>query len=394
MPAFSTIILALAAVAQGAPQVFPRGVNSTNSTGSGYELIADYSGADFFNHFTAFSGPDPTEGFVKYQTMQAAAQQKLVGFIHNNDSQTSSAKIGLDFTTKTPDGRPSVRLTSNQTFNAGSMAVISLNRIPVQYGLWPAIWMLGSEGTWPESGESDILEYVHKTDYNGMTLHTAEGCSVSNSSTAFQGRLLETNCNAGDASTGCSIAAYNQDKLSVRSANKTSNTLATAGTAFNTQGGGVYVHDWQPTGITVWLFPHSSLPADLIAGHPNPATWTQKPLAKFSGSGCDFSKSFRNMNLVIDITTCGSWAGKDDVWESSGAAKETGYTTCNEYVQNHPEAFKDAYFDIQSIKFYSNNGQTPGTYTPPNSKRDVEGYDGEVASSSGISRVPIPWIAN
>ncbi|CAK4033573.1 glycoside hydrolase family 16 [Lecanosticta acicola] len=363
MSTFASLFLALAAApwAQGAPHIFPRGLNGTNSTAgsdTGYSLLADYSGSDFFNHFTAFDGPDPTQGFVQYQTFQAAAQQKLVGFIYDNETQTTSAKIGVDSTSRDPSGRRSVRLTSKQTFIAGSMAVIDLKRIPVQYGLWPAIWMLGSEGTWPASGESDILEYVHKGDYNSATLHTAPGCTVDNG-TDFQGRLLHGNCNAGQAGTGCSIAAYDQNKLAGSQA-----SMPTAGDAFNKQGGGVYVYDWQADGITIWLFPHDGLPADLQAGKPNPKTWTQKPLARFSGAGCDFSQAFRSMNLVIDITTCGSWAGKADVWQSSGAANATGCATCDEWVQNNPQAFEEAYFDIASVKFYSSNQQVPGTYTP------------------------------
>ncbi|HEU4850830.1 MAG TPA: glycoside hydrolase family 16 protein [Telluria sp.] len=35
-------------------------------------------------------------------------------------------------------------------------------RLPCGLGTWPAIWMLGSEGKWPERGEIDIMEHVGK----------------------------------------------------------------------------------------------------------------------------------------------------------------------------------------------------------------------------------------
>lgn len=41
-------------------------------------------------------------------------------------------------------------------------------RIQTQDGLWPAIWFLGNEGTWPKRGEIDLMEY-----YQGQILANA-----------------------------------------------------------------------------------------------------------------------------------------------------------------------------------------------------------------------------
>lgn len=49
-------------------------------------------------------------------------------------------------------------------------------KLPKGHGLWPAIWMLGSDISeigWPASGEIDIMEYVGKTPHEiHTTLHT------------------------------------------------------------------------------------------------------------------------------------------------------------------------------------------------------------------------------
>ena len=37
-------------------------------------------------------------------------------------------------------------------------------------GLWPAFWALGN-GTWPDTGEIDIMEYVGEKDWIGVALH-------------------------------------------------------------------------------------------------------------------------------------------------------------------------------------------------------------------------------
>lgn len=369
------IILALAATASAAA-ILPRGYsNSTTNTtvGHAYSLVAEYSGTNFFDHFTAFSGSDPTEGHVQYQTLEAAAEQGLIGYVFNSTSNTNNAYIGVDSQNVAPDGRNAVRLTSKDTFNAGSMAVIDVIHAPSQYGAWPAIWLLGSQGTWPASGESDILEFVHQTNYNAMTLHTSPDCVVDNVTTsAQQGQLLNSNCNAGNAGTGCSVAAYDQNTMifgggsgsGAAAPNKnqkkstTAQTFSTAGSAFNSQTGGVYVHDWQPDGITVWMFPREHLPADLVAGSPNPSSWTQTPLARFTGAGCKFDRALQEMQLIINITFCGTWAGK--VWESSGAKKATGVETCEQYVANHPERFADTHWELGSVKFFSSTGEKPG----------------------------------
>lgn len=36
-------------------------------------------------------------------------------------------------------------------------------KLPCGVGTWPAIWMLGTKGNWPDDGEIDIMEHVGKT---------------------------------------------------------------------------------------------------------------------------------------------------------------------------------------------------------------------------------------
>jgi len=52
-------------------------------------------------------------------------------------------------------------------------------KLPCGVGTWPALWMLGTRGTWPDDGEIDILEQVgsNPTRIFG-TLHTLQSGSV------------------------------------------------------------------------------------------------------------------------------------------------------------------------------------------------------------------------
>ncbi|KAK4549235.1 hypothetical protein LTR36_007693 [Oleoguttula mirabilis] len=336
-----------------------------SSAASNYSLVADFSGSSFFDGFTTFVGADPTEGNVNYVGMKSGAENGLLGFIDNQATNSVNAYIGVDYQNVTAS-RNSIRLSSKQTFDAGTVITFDFIHAPVAYGTWPALWMLGDVpgAVWPDAGgEADILEWVHESSFNSMTLHTAPGCTVLNSTSTFQGQLQNSNCNAGSGSDGCSIEALSQ------AANGNGKTLATAGAAFNDQGGAVYAVDWRTSGLSVYMFARDNLPADLAAGKPDPSSWSVAPLAAFSGSGCDFTTSLSKMQIIEDITFCGAWAGKPDVWQSSGAAAATKTSTCSDYVMNNPKAFKDAYFEIASIRVYSSTGAEPGTAT--SAKRDL-----------------------
>ena len=66
-------------------------------------------------------------------------------------------------------------------------------KMPCGTGTWPAIWMLGTGGVWPDDGEIDILEHVGRTPGEILgTVHTpVTGGSGNGSRTA-----LPTACTA------------------------------------------------------------------------------------------------------------------------------------------------------------------------------------------------------
>lgn len=169
---------------------------------------------------------------------------------------------------------------------------------------------------------------------------------------------MYTNCDvsSGD-NTGCQIKA------------KDSNTY---GDGFNANGGGVYATEWTGSFINIHFFPRGSIPPDVESGSPNPSSWGP-PVARFS-QGCDIKSSFTNQQIVFDTTFCGDWAGADEVWGAS-CAQTTG-TTCQGYVGNNPQAFQEAYWKINGLRVYQQNGgsaspssaapsNAPSSYAPP-----------------------------
>lgn len=311
-----------------------------------YTLVDDYSYQNFFQNFNFFTGSDPTNGFVQYQSLNSAMINEYIGYLDE------SVYIGVDYKNKAPSGRPSVRLESKKTYNQG-LLVANITHMPDSTcGNWPALWMFGDP--WPSKGEVDIIEGANQQTVNAITLHTSTSCIVSNATVSpggqgnkngrlsFSGHMTTLNCEVDAAGqgkdVGCSIQA--------------GSALPTYGTHFNVAGGGVYAMEWTANSISIWLFPHTgAIPSDITKNNPDPSGWGT-PLAEFAGSGCDFSARFKDLKIVIDTTFCGTWAGA--VWQSGGCADSTGLPTCEAYVRDNPAAFFEAYWQIAGLKWFQN----------------------------------------
>ena len=93
----------------------------------------------------------------------------------------------------------------------------------------------------------------------------------------------------------------------------------------------------------------TSTPANLRSRQntPEPSTWDE-PDALFAGSGYDFDTHFANMNLVLNVDFCGAWAGSE-AWDSTCSA--VGTLTCEEYVDQNPGAYADAYGESELTQY-------------------------------------------
>jgi hypothetical protein len=309
-----------------------------------YLLQKDYFQSGFFNNFDFFDGTDPTNGFVQYT--------------RQNDSLISSSSTGAEMRVSTdqstPNGRPSIRITSKDSCQNG-LIVLDVAHMPGGIcGTWPAFWTVGPN--WPAGGEigiqilsmarrpklttttADIIEGVNDVHSNQMTLHTGSTCSISR--TSMTGSISTDDCEVSNGdNTGCGITTTND---------------ATYGSTFNANGGGTYATLLSATNIIVWFWPRGSEPGDVLSTQPDPATWST-PLANFSGA-CDFGSSFVSQQIVFDTTFCGDWAGQ--VWSQGGCAAKAA--TCEDYVANNSADFSEAYWSINALKVYeAQSGSSP-----------------------------------
>ncbi|KAF2175543.1 glycoside hydrolase family 16 protein [Zopfia rhizophila CBS 207.26] len=323
----------------------------TSLSAAKYTLKDDLSHKNFFPNFELFNGPDPTKGFVQYQSLGQAIENQYISYINK------SVYLGVDFQNKTPEGRPSIRVEGTKRYNKG-LLVADINHMPGSIcGTWPAMWMF--ESPWPTMGEIDILEGVNDHAENAVTLHTSSGCMVDNSTSGGEGQKDKYAPFIGTMETSdCDVNAPNQSKnrgCSIKAPTVHADpelSLPSYGDSFNEAGGGIHAMEWTSKSISVWFFPRNGTdsPKD-VSDTPDPSQWGT-PLAKFQGSGCDFEERFKDLKIVFDTTFCGEWAGKK--WDKSCAAK-TKVAKCEDYVRDNPEAFTEAYWEIAGLKWFEND---------------------------------------
>ena len=256
-----------------------------------YTIQDTYDTSNFFDEFNFYTGPDPTQGSVEYLSGSAANDSGIVGYI---DDQVY---LGVDHTTMSPSkGRASTRVTSNKAYTHG-LFIADIAHMPGGIcGVWPAFWTFGSD--WPRMGEIDIIEGVNAQATDSVTLHTSPSCSMSNTGSPSTNTYSNGDCGVDGGYQGCSQTTTDSNSY---------------GVGFNANGGGVYAMEWTSSAISIYFFPRTSIPSDIVSGSPSPASWGS-PLAMFSGSGCDIESHFMNHKIVFDTTFCGSWAGKSEVW--------------------------------------------------------------------------------
>jgi hypothetical protein len=346
-------------------------ISFVNLSIAGYVLQDDYNSAAFFDMFDFFTEPDPTHGFVQYIDQGSAWNSGLIG------NANGKVYIGVDHDNVQPNGRPSIRLTSKKAYNSGSLVILDLDHMPGNAcGAWPAYWMVGP--SWPNGGEIDIIEGVNTQNHNAMTLHTADGCQIYDNGN-FTGNLYSDDCyvNAADQTNnlGCQIST---------------NQYNTYGDGFNNVGGGVYAMEWTDEAISIWFFQRGAIPSNVLSSSPSPDYTWGKPLSQFTGC-CDIPEFFSDNQIVFDVTFCGDWAGS--VWSSDSTCSALS-GSCSDYVANNPQAFRNAYWSINSLRVFEQTAKSSGKVALPafcnNNNYNPTQTETFISSPSTISTETVP----
>ncbi|KAF9785135.1 glycoside hydrolase family 16 protein [Thelephora terrestris] len=299
--------------------------------GTTYMLQTQHQGQNFFDDWDFFTGPDPTNGNVQYES-QANAQD--LAYVQPD----GTAVLKVDNQSYVPPGgnRRSVRITSKETYNGG-LFIADFWQFATGQTVWPAFWTVGP--SWPNGGEIDIVEYVNTATVNQYTLHTGTGgnCQLNpNANSTYRsdggsqpqsylGTTLGTQCMSSNGNNaGCAVSDFQ----------------GSAGSPFNAGGGGVFAMLWDNSQISLWRFDRNQIPQDIQNGNPNPDGWGV-PMAYWSSQSCDIANAFQDHSIVINISICGDWAG----------SAYNGGGSCSDAVSNAAN-YNNAQTKINYISVY------------------------------------------
>lgn len=129
---------------------------------------------------------------------------------------------------------------------------------------------------------------------------------------------------------------------------------------------------WTSEYIRIWFWPRAEIPLDVSIQSPDPGSWGL-PVAELGVGNCTVDEHFQQHKIIFDTTFCGEYAGNPFVWnsaDSNSCAARTGFSTCDAYVATNPQAFANAYWEINSVRVY------------------------QLADPSGLNTSPAPYIAS
>lgn len=196
-----------------------------------WRFDGDYNKRGWFNHEKQYYGP--ANARVADGTLTITARR---------ETPTAPDSGGQSYT--------SAKLVSRGTFGYGFYEVSA--RLPCGRGMWPAIWMLPTSGTWPAMGEIDIMEMV---GWNPNVVHAT-----------------------------LHSEAYNHVKGTQRGADI---TVPTACTAFHR-----YQLDWRPDAILIG-----------VDGRAYMRVANDKP---GGAAAWPFTRPFR---MILNLAVGGDWGG-------------------------------------------------------------------------------------
>ncbi|KAF8134228.1 glycoside hydrolase family 16 protein [Boletus edulis] len=307
-----------------------------------YSRTESLSGQSLLDAFSWQAFADPTHGRVDYVNKSTAEEYGLYSVSGNTLTLRADDRTVLS---PSGPGRKSFRLQSNNTYTT-HVAVFDISHMPEGCGTWPAVWFVFTlyidcintvhevGQNWPNEGEIDILEGVNNKIPNQSTLHMSANCAMP-SSRWMTGTSLLNNCDVSTTGNqGCGVHFSANDN--------------SFGPNFNENGGGWYAVERTPTHVAVYFWERdcSAVPFEVMypGNSVDPCTWGT-PTAFFPSENCDFATHFGALNMIINLSFCGDWAGS--VYSSSGCP-----SNCFDYVNNHPEAFANASFEFNSLNIY------------------------------------------
>ncbi|KAG6907307.1 hypothetical protein DXG01_009471 [Tephrocybe rancida] len=314
---------------------------AASSSIAAYQSLREYAGNTFFDKWDYWGKIDDTTwGNVTYLDRNSANTQRLT-YVDGN----GHAIVRVDNTTNiapaTLVNRPSIRITSQDTYGVGNLIIIDVAHLPSGCSVWPSFWTLGAGKEWPHAGEIDIIEGINLSNNNQMALHADAGCAQA-ANPGQSGKTLEGDCSLD---RGCIVAETKPNSF---------------GAGFNNAGGGVFATQIDISGVYIWFWSRPDIPPSIkeatSTSNMDTTTWGM-PSASYPATGCNFTAFFGPQQLVLLTTLCGNWAGVPSIYSSTCP----GNCITSNIIGTGSPVYDNAYWDIAYIRTYLAEGSLPAT---------------------------------
>ncbi|TFK33283.1 hypothetical protein BDQ12DRAFT_691364, partial [Crucibulum laeve] len=273
-----------------------------------------------------------------------------------------------------------IRLTSQDTYDVGSLIIIDALHIPYGCSVWPSFWTLGAGKEWPLAGEIDHM------GNNQVALHSTPGCFQA------QGVIQSGHTIEGDCSTdrGCIVGEAKPNSF---------------GSGFAQAGGGVFALQMDVAGIFTWFFSRPDIPDDIKNANSSGPVDTSKwgtPSSTYPATACNITQFFGPQQLILLTTLCGVWAGEPGNY----AQTCQGNCVADNIIGPGSPKYDNAFWEIRYIRTYLVDNQvqappaassasdlpssTSTATTPPSSTAQGSGSSSPDTSSTGNVR-PSSW---
>ncbi|KAI0791069.1 concanavalin A-like lectin/glucanase domain-containing protein [Abortiporus biennis] len=302
-----------------------------------FTLIDTWQGSNFFDGWDFVNNFDnTTNGDVNYISPLVNASANQLAFVNS----AGQAIIKVDNVTNVPypDKRDSIRISTSTYYEAGTVWIFDATHLPYGCSVWPSFWTKGQD--WPRQGEIDIVEGINLQEANQMALHTFAGCTAATGTTQT-GITGDTNCNSTTGS-GCTVGESNTNSF---------------GANFASSGGGVWATQFDASGIFIWFWSRSNVPASITTATDSIdlSSWGT-PSAAYPASSCTIGDFFGPQQLVIDITLCGDWAGVPSIYQPTcGGDGSANGCYVNSVINAGSPHYDNAYFEINYVKAFGVN---------------------------------------
>ncbi|KAJ7232980.1 glycoside hydrolase family 16 protein [Mycena haematopus] len=298
-----------------------------------YNVVDDFSGLSFFDDWDFYGNYDNlTLGDVVWLDQANAFNEELALV-----NAAGNVIIKVDNFSNVPfnQKRNSVRITTKNSYDLGSLFIIDAVHIPFGCSVWPSIWTMGP--AWPAGGEIDIIEAINLDLNNQYALHTTQGCFH----TTPPGQTGTSSMDDCSQPSGCLVGENMPNSYQ---------------SGFAAAGGGVYAAQFDYTGIFIWFWSRPNVPASITQSTATSSIdlsdWGP-PSASYVNTTCTIENFFGPQKMVIDITLCGEYAGIPEQYLATCANQGPTGICYNDNVVGPGNNYDNAYFELRYVRTYT-----------------------------------------